>query len=366
VVGLVVDARGEAASDVAVRAFDAAGEVVTSVRSDRQGRFWLKRLPLAPLTLRADGGRRGMGELRLGERSPEESLVLRLAAQGVLVATWRGPIGVSLMAIPEQTPWEPSWTPGDNPYARPISSGHEVLVVAPRYWRVEIHDGDLVEPCGEGLLTPGGRLEIDCGDSGWAEVVGQVVDEDGRPVAGDWSFTAEDYLQGPFEVLGALQGDGRFVARINVKRGTSGSLQIASEGRATLQRQAISISPGRRTDLGRMVILSDATVAERFPGGWHEPFGGIGARISSSKLGISLTAIARGGPLDAAGVLAGDIVIAVDGTPAGTLPTHEAVKLLRGRPGTPLRLQLLRPDAMILDIDIERGIVDTQSVDWVD
>lgn len=359
-VGVVVDARGDPVANAEVTALDTARAIVARTRSDRQGRFWLKRLPLETLTLRANGGSSGMGELPLGARAGSEALVLRLMARGILVVRWRGPPGEKLWATPEEAPWEPAWEPGDNPWVREVRSDDETPVLAPRYWRVEVVTEGGLQPCGEGLLNPGGRLEITCGAPGPAEIVGQVVAEDGRPLTGSWTFHADGVT------AGALDSAGRFAVRRVIHHGISGRLVVTTDDGRTLERRAVVASPGDRTDLGRLVMLSWATLEERFPEGGRGPFGGIGARVGRSRLGISLTAIVEGGPLDAAGILAGDVVIAVDGTPAGNLSVREAIKHMRGRPGTPLHLQLLRPDSTIFDIDIERAMVDPRGAVWVD
>ena len=58
--------------------------------------------------------------------------------------------------------------------------------------------------------------------------------------------------------------------------------------------------------------------------------------------------------------------VAVDGVAAGMLPTFEAVKLMRGTPGSSLHLRLLRGDSGILDIEIHRALVDADKAEWVD
>ncbi len=360
--GVVIDHGGQPVANATLTARDPAGEVLGQARSDRLGRFWLKRMPLSALRLVADGGRAGLGELTVAPNAAAESLVVRLAAQGVLVATWLGEPGAVLVATPDAAPWESPYLPEDNPHLRVLTSGREALVLAPRRWRVEVHQRDLISPCGGGLLMPGARLEVRCGGLGTAELVAEVVGEDGRPIAGGWNLDVDGR-----RALGELDAAGRLHARVELAFGAGADLVIGAPGYARHERRHLPLSPGTRLDLGRVVMISRATLADRFPDrDGTSPFGGIGARVQASTLGVALTAIARGGPLDLAGISAGDVVIAIDGTPAGYLSTGEAVKLLRGRPGSALELQLLRPDQSIFDVRIERALVDGGSAEWVD
>jgi len=47
-------------------------------------------------------------------------------------------------------------------------------------------------------------------------------------------------------------------------------------------------------------------------------------------------------------------------------PPFEAVKLMRGTPGSSLHLKLLRGDSGLLDIEIHRALVDADKADWID
>ncbi len=72
-------------------------------------------------------------------------------------------------------------------------------------------------------------------------------------------------------------------------------------------------------------------------------FGGVGIEIGVNKDGI-LTVIAplKGTPGDRAGILAGDLILAVDGKSTEGMSTDEAIKLIRGPKGSPVSFTLQR------------------------
>jgi len=365
VAGRVVGAADRGVAVIPVSARDANGVVRDTVFTDSQGRFWLKRLPSIPLWIRAVDGVGGIAEVAVAATGANESLVLRLVAQGLLIAHWDGAPGAELVAVPGYAPWESPNPPGDDSRSIVVASGSETLVTAPRFWRVQWVRGDTQGACGEGLVPPGGRLEVRCGAVGKATLTVRVVDEDGRPTTGRWNVRVQDALDAA-GLGGELDASGRLTTTVALAHGTTAELRIQAPGHARIDRRAIALSPGTVTDLGTLTMLSGASVSARFPGEARTPFGGIGARVEATELGIALTAIARGGPLDAAGIIAGDVIIAVDGVAAGMLPTFEAVKLMRGTPGSSLHLKLLRGDSGLLDIEVHRALVDAEKAEWVD
>ena len=55
-----------------------------------------------------------------------------------------------------------------------------------------------------------------------------------------------------------------------------------------------------------------------------------------------------------------------DGIPAGTLPTYEALRLMRGVPGSTLRLRRVRPDIGAVDLEVQRELIDAGAAEWLD
>ncbi len=72
--------------------------------------------------------------------------------------------------------------------------------------------------------------------------------------------------------------------------------------------------------------------------------GGIGAGIKADAASgeILLALVAKGSAAEAAGLQAGDRLLAVDGKTTAGLREDQVVKLVRGEPGTPVKLTILR------------------------
>ena len=62
----------------------------------------------------------------------------------------------------------------------------------------------------------------------------------------------------------------------------------------------------------------------------RDGFGGIGVRIAPAREGFRITEVIEGTPADRAGLVAGDVILAVDGTPAGRLDIANSRTALRG------------------------------------
>lgn len=94
-------------------------------------------------------------------------------------------------------------------------------------------------------------------------------------------------------------------------------------------------------------------------------FGGIGAyiRLDEATGIVSLEPI-PGNPAEAAGILAGDILLAVDGQPlAPGLTVPEIAELIKGETGTQVRLTLQRPgQAEPYEVEVIRGDILLPSV----
>lgn len=94
-------------------------------------------------------------------------------------------------------------------------------------------------------------------------------------------------------------------------------------------------------------------------------FGGIGAELTQNEQGqFVITTVYRDNPAAEAGVVAGDIITAVDGIDVTTgTDMNDLLTLVRGEIGEPVRLTLDR-DGEILNIEIVRAEVLIPSVFW--
>lgn len=88
----------------------------------------------------------------------------------------------------------------------------------------------------------------------------------------------------------------------------------------------------------------------------EESFVGIGAEIRYSEAGIEIVSTLKGGGAEKAGLLAGDVIVAIDGE--GCVPgTAEAREKLLGEAGTQVRVTVLRADGSKKDFTVTRALV---------
>ena len=94
-------------------------------------------------------------------------------------------------------------------------------------------------------------------------------------------------------------------------------------------------------------------------------FEGIGAYVSKDKELFTITAPIHGSPAEAAGILAGDVVLAVNGEDITSLQEWQVVSKIRGPAGSQVTLTVLHPDAVDpIDIVIVRRRIEIDSVLW--
>ena len=88
----------------------------------------------------------------------------------------------------------------------------------------------------------------------------------------------------------------------------------------------------------------------------EESFVGIGAEILYGENGIEIVSTLKGGGAEKAGLLAGDVIVAIDGE--SCVPgTAEARERLLGEAGTQVRVTVLRADGSKKDITVTRALV---------
>lgn len=94
-------------------------------------------------------------------------------------------------------------------------------------------------------------------------------------------------------------------------------------------------------------------------------FGGIGAWIESAD-GFYILRPMADRPAEQAGVLAGDRLVAIDGTAVDSdTPIDTITALIRGEVGTEVCLDLLRgPEEAPVQVCVERAEIETPSVEW--
>ena len=92
-------------------------------------------------------------------------------------------------------------------------------------------------------------------------------------------------------------------------------------------------------------------------------FEGIGAHVSMRDDRIVIVAPIPGSPAEAAGILAGDIILGIDGDSTQGLTLLEAVSRIRGERGTLVVLSILHEgEDMPQEISVERNVIKLDSV----
>ena len=92
-------------------------------------------------------------------------------------------------------------------------------------------------------------------------------------------------------------------------------------------------------------------------------FGGLGIEVGMEDGFVKVVSPIDDTPAARAGIQAGDLIIRLDDTPVKGLSLNDAVKLMRGKPGSVLALTIIREGADApLSIDIKRDIIKVTSV----
>ena len=92
-------------------------------------------------------------------------------------------------------------------------------------------------------------------------------------------------------------------------------------------------------------------------------FGGLGIEVGMEDGFVRVVSPIDDTPAQEAGMKAGDLIIRLDDTPVKGLSLNDAVKLMRGKPGSIITLTVIREgEDQPLSIDIERAVIKVTSV----
>lgn len=95
-------------------------------------------------------------------------------------------------------------------------------------------------------------------------------------------------------------------------------------------------------------------------------YGGVGLEVVDRNDRVTVVSPIPNTPGQRAGIRAGDQFFEIDGVPADTMVTDQAVELLRGRPGTEVTVQMLRPGVEDpIEFTVERATVRLQAVPFL-
>jgi carboxyl-terminal processing protease len=92
-------------------------------------------------------------------------------------------------------------------------------------------------------------------------------------------------------------------------------------------------------------------------------FGGLGIEVGMEDGLLKVIAPIDDTPAKRAGVQAGDIIVRLDDTPVKGISLGDAVKSMRGKSGTTIRISVLREgEDKLLELTIKRAVIQIQSV----
>ena len=129
-----------------------------------------------------------------------------------------------------------------------------------------------------------------------------------------------------------------------------------------LQTGALSGMVDILGDIGHSRFMTPAMVEDQaiYIAGEFE---GIGAYVEMRDGFVTIVSPIDNSPAQAAGILPGDVVTAVDGRDVTGLSLQEVVDMILGPAGTPVTLTLFRPDTSeALTLTLERARIDLQNV----
>lgn len=150
-------------------------------------------------------------------------------------------------------------------------------------------------------------------------------------------------------------------------------LEIFSEGLAIIEKKYVEDKSAQDLIYGAMkgLLLSlDSYSQFLTPDDYKNllvetegKFGGLGIEITIREGLLTIVSPMEDTPAWEAGVKAGDIIVKIDGELTKSITLDEAVKKLRGKPGTEVTITILREqDKKLKDLTITRGIIKIKDI----
>ncbi len=94
----------------------------------------------------------------------------------------------------------------------------------------------------------------------------------------------------------------------------------------------------------------------------HGEFGGLGIQITSDRGAVRVISPIDDTPAARAGIKAGDYITHIDGEQVFDLTLNQAVKKMKGRPGTKVKLTIVSDDGESKTLNLKRAIIKVESV----
>jgi carboxyl-terminal processing protease len=93
-------------------------------------------------------------------------------------------------------------------------------------------------------------------------------------------------------------------------------------------------------------------------------FGGLGMEVAMENGLVKIISPIDDTPAQKAGLQAGDLIVAIDKKPVMGMTLVEAVELLRGKPGTKVRLHIKREGKDVFEKMLARALIHVKAVKW--
>jgi carboxyl-terminal processing protease len=90
-------------------------------------------------------------------------------------------------------------------------------------------------------------------------------------------------------------------------------------------------------------------------------YSGIGLTVGPSEDGLVVTSAFKG-PARAAGIRKGDVIVRIDGKPAGGMAFERSLALIKGEKGTMVHLTVRRPQTGVMEFTVVRQEIDVPAV----
>lgn len=91
-------------------------------------------------------------------------------------------------------------------------------------------------------------------------------------------------------------------------------------------------------------------------------FGGLGIQVTMEGDYVKVIAPIEDTPAERAGILAGDLITAIDGIDVKGKRLRDAVRLMRGHPGQPVDITIRRANVPDFDVHLVRAVIEVKSV----
>ncbi len=120
---------------------------------------------------------------------------------------------------------------------------------------------------------------------------------------------------------------------------------------------------GMLSDLDPHSAYLDAEAFKDLQVGTQGEFGGLGIEVGMEDGFVKVVSPIEDTPAYRAGLKSGDLIIKLDDTPVKGMNLNDAVKRMRGKPGTPIKLTIMRKgDTKPFVVSVTRAVIKIRSV----